>query len=81
MIREELGGIIASEVAKLRLTDPDSIPLTTLITNGIAHQLNIQVTPDELLEARKSIRRRIDSQVSDYVSARVREAIKSVLPQ
>ena len=84
VLREQLSGIVAGEIAKLRLLQPNSQTLGNLVAEAIKKQTSIKVTPSAIAtELQKQVRAEIDKAIkplaqqvkdalSDAIAARIR---------
>ena len=85
VLREQLSGIVAGEIAKLRLLQPDSPTLSDLVTAELKKQTSQKVTPSAIAtELQRQVRIEIDKavkplaqQVKDALSEAIAARIKA----
>jgi hypothetical protein len=84
VLREQLSGIVAGEIAKLRLLKPNSPMLSDLVAAELKKQTSMKVTPSVIAaELQKQVKAEIDkavtplaqqvkSALSDAIAAKIR---------
>jgi hypothetical protein len=65
ILREELSGIVATEMAKIKLLQPDSTDLQTMITKQLDNAIKRKITSFEL---NKLVREQLDMIISKDIA-------------
>ena len=84
VLREQLTGVVAGEIAKLRLLKPNSPTLSALVAAELKKQTSIKVTPSAIAtelqrqvkaetdKAVKSLAQQVKDALSDAIAAKIR---------
>ena len=84
VLREQLSDVVAGEIAKLRLLQPNSPTLSDLVAAELKKQTSIKVTPSaiatelqrqvkaEIDKAVKPLTQQVKDALSDVIAARIR---------
>lgn len=72
VLREQLSGIIAGEIAKIKLLQPDSQDLTTMITKQLDNAIQRKISNFDLT---KAVREQMDQIISRDISV-IKQNIK-----
>lgn len=65
VLREELSGIVAGEIAKLRLLQPNSTVLSDMVTGAISKHVDTQVTRIGIrMEVQAAVKERVNQMAS-----------------
>lgn len=69
VLREQLSGIVAGEIAKLRLLRPNSLTLGDLVAAELKKQTSQKVTPSAIAT---ELQKQVKSALSDAIAAKIR---------
>lgn len=79
VLREQLSGIIAGEIAKLRLLQPDSKTLSDLVATEMNKQIHQKVTPMAIsLELQRQVKAEVDKAIKP-LAQQVKDALSEAI--
>ena len=79
VLREQLSGIVAGEIAKLRLLQPNSSTLSDLVANELKKQTSLKVTPSAIaMELQKQVKAEVDKAIKP-LAQQVKDALSEAI--
>ena len=79
VLREQLSGIVAGEIAKLRLLQPNSPTLGDLVTTELKNLTSARVTPATIaMELQKQVKAEVDKAIKP-LAQQVKDALSDAI--
>ena len=79
VLREQLPDVVAGEIAKLRLLQPNSPTLSDLVAAELKKQTSVRVTPSAIaLEMQRQVKAKVDEAVKP-LAQQVKEALSEAI--